>query len=288
LNSRKKGLILISLTAFLWSTSGFFIKYMTIGAFQISFWRSLIAALTIYSICLFRRSKITFRFDAVSLLAAISYAGILILFVLATKMTTAANAIFLQFTAPVYLVIMEPLVMKTRFDKRNIAAILICICGMFMFFYGKLEAGNLYGNFIAICSGICFAVFSLLLKYKREIQKSSDTLGLVVAGNLLVSLISFTVIFPDINVNTNQLLILLYMGAIQIGVSYMIFNIGIKYVSATESMIIATLEAVFNPIWVYIGLGESPGIYSVIGGAIIITAVLWRSFWVREKTLIIE
>ncbi len=284
----RKGLIYISFTAFLWSTSGFFIKYLTINAFQISFFRSLIAALTVYAITLIRRQHLKFEFDKVSNLAAVFYAGILILFVIATKMTTAANAIFLQFTAPVYLVVLEPLVLKTKFEPKNVITILICIGGMILFFFGKLELGNIYGNLLAICSGICFAMFSLLLKYKKVKHRSENTLYFVITGNTLVAVIAFFIIFPDFTLDVTQSLILLYMGAIQIGVSYIIFNEGIKYVSATESMIIATLEAMFNPIWVFIGIGETPSVYSIIGGAIIFGAIIWRNFSKREKTLIIE
>lgn len=284
----RKGLIYISFTAFLWSTSGFFIKYLTINAFQISFFRSLIAALTVYAITLIRKQHLKFEFDKVSNLAAIFYAGILILFVVATKMTTAANAIFLQFTAPMYLVVLEPLVLKTKFEPKNVITILICIGGMILFFFGKLELGNIYGNLLAICSGICFAMFSLLLKYKKVKHKSENTLNNVITGNALVAIITFFLVFPDFALDTKQALILLYMGAIQIGVSYIIFNEGIKYVSATESMIIATLEAMFNPIWVFIGIGEAPSIYSIMGGVIIFGAIIWRNFSKHEKTLIIE
>lgn len=284
----RKGLIYISFTAFLWSTSGFFIKYLTINAFQISFYRSLIAALTVFAVALLRKQKLKFEFDAVSNFAAVFYAGILILFVIATKMTTAANAIFLQFTAPIYLVVLEPLFLKTKFDSRSIITIIKCIGGMVLFFFGKLELGNIYGNLLAICSGICFAMFSLLLKYKKVKHKNDNTLNNVVMGNALVAVIAFFFIYPELSLDLKQALILLYMGAIQIGISYIIFNEGIKYVSATESMIIATLEAIFNPIWVFIGIGEVPSVYSIAGGLIIFAAIIWRNFSKREKSLIIE
>ncbi|MBE2219324.1 MAG: EamA family transporter [Ignavibacteria bacterium] len=286
--SHRKGLIYISFTAFLWSTSGFFIKYLTIDAFQISFYRSLVAAITVLAITLARKGKMKIEFDGVSNLAAVFYAGILILFVLATKMTTAANAIFLQFTAPIYLVVLEPIFLKTKFSPKNIITIFISIAGMILFFFGKLELGNIYGNLLAICSGICFAMFSLLLKYKRVKQKSENTLGTVVMGNALVAVLAFAVIFPNLGLNLTEALILLYMGAVQIGISYIIFNEGIKYVSATESMIIATLEAVFNPVWVFIGIGEAPSVYSIIGGSIIFGAIIWRNVSGKEKSLIIE
>jgi len=286
--NHRKGLIYISFTAFLWSTSGFFIKYLTINAFQISFYRSLVAAITVLAITLARKGRMKIEFDRISNLAAVFYAGILILFVLATKMTTAANAIFLQFTAPIYLVVLEPIFLKTKFSPKNIITIFISIAGMILFFFGKLELGNIYGNLLAICSGICFAMFSLLLKYKRVKHKSENTLGTVVMGNALVAVIAFAVIFPNLGLNLTEALILLYMGAVQIGISYIIFNEGIKYVSATESMIIATLEAVFNPVWVFIGIGEAPSVYSIIGGSIIFAAIIWRNVSGKEKAMIVE
>lgn len=284
----RRGLIYLSFTAFLWSTSGFFIKYLTISAYQISFFRSLVAAITVFVISRFRKPVARLTFDKVSNLSAVFYAGILILFVLATKMTTAANAIFLQFTAPIYLVILEPIVMKTKFESKNVITIIITIGGMVLFFFGRLELGNIYGNLIAIGSGICFALFSLLTKYKKEKQNSENTLISVITGNALVGIITFFFVFPDFSLTLQQALILLYMGAIQIGTSYVIFNEGIKYVSATESMIIATLEAIFNPIWVFIGLGEKPSVFSIAGGLIIFGAILWRNFSSKDKSLIIE
>ena len=196
-------------------------------------------------------------------------------------MTTAANAIFLQFTAPIYLVVLEPLFLKTKFESRNIITILICIAGMVLFFFGKLEIGSIYGNLIAICSGICFAMFSLFIKYKKVKHKSENTISSAITGNALVAVIAFIIIFPNLSLSLNETLCLLYMGSIQIGISYMIFNEGIKYVSATESMIIATLEAIFNPIWVFIGIGETPSIYSIFGGAIIFGAIMWRNLSVK-------
>ena len=183
-----------------------------------------------------------------------------------------------------YLVVLEPLVLKTKFESKNVLTIIVCIFGMVLFFFGRLELGNIYGNLIAIGAGMSFALFSLLTKYKKEKQKSDNTLISVIMGNIFIAVFAFFFVYPDFSLNLNQALILLYMGVIQIGTSYVIFNEGIKYVSATESMIIAMLEAIFNPIWVFIGIGEKPSIYSIIGGLIIFSAILWRSFSKKEKT----
>lgn len=269
----RKGLFLIALTALLWSSSGLFIKILTLNAYQISFYRSLIAGFTLVLITLSKEKKIKFEFDKLTIFASIFYSGILIFFVLANKLTSSANAIFLQFTAPIYLLFLEPIFLKTKFRKKDLITIIFCIGGMVLFFFGKLEIGNIYGNIIAIIAGICFALFSLLLKWKKNLGSTNTVLS-VIYGNFLVSIICLPIIYTDLVISQTQLYILLYMGVIQIGISYFIFNIGIKYASATESMIIGMLEAIFNPIWVFFGVGEIPSVTAIIGGSIIFIAII--------------
>ncbi len=292
--AHRKGLVYISFTALLWSSSGLFIKILNLDALQISFYRSGIAAITVFFISVLRsrgNSKtLKIQFDRISVLSAVFYAGILIFFVVATKMTTAANAIFLQFTAPIYLLALEPVFLKTKFEPKNLITISITVCGMVLFFFGKLELGSIYGNLFAITSGICFAVFSLLLRKQRIEQKTENTLSSIIMGNILIVVVAFFFIFPNFALSSSETLILLYMGIFQIGISYVIFNVGIKYVSATESMIIATMEAIFNPIWVFLGIGETPSVYAIAGGLIILSAILWRSLskGTKEKMIIVD
>lgn len=286
----RRGLIYISFCALLWSSGGLFIKVLTLDAFQISFYRSLIAAITIFVITKTRGKSLKFEIDRISVMCSISYAFILVLFVSATKLTTAANAIFLQFTAPLYLLILEPIFLKTKFEKRNLIALVFCFLGMILFFFGKLDFSGIQGNLLAICSGICFALFSLFLKWKKQLHKSDSTISIIVVGNLLVCLICLPFILDKLLLSSTELTILLFMGVFQLGISYLIFNEGLKYVSATESMIIAMLEAVLNPIWVFLGVGEVPTIYSIIGSIIILLAVLWRTLIVQpeEKLRIVD
>ncbi|MCX6156443.1 MAG: DMT family transporter [Ignavibacteriae bacterium] len=278
----RKGLVYIAITAFLWSSSGLFIKILTLNAYQISFYRSLIAAVTLLIISYGKHRTIKFEFDKLTVLASLFYAGILIFFVVANKLTTSANAIFLQFTAPIYLLFLEPFFLKTKFRRKDLITIVICISGMALFFMGKLEIGNIYGNLIAIAAGICFAMFSLFIKWKKTLG-NENTIISIIYGNLLVGIICFPFIFNEIAVSSTQFYVLLYMGVVQIGVSYFIFNIGIKYVSATESMIIGMLEAIFNPIWVFFGVGEVPATTAVIGGVIIFAAILIHNFLPLKK-----
>lgn len=136
--AHKKGLVYISFTALLWSTGGLFIKILSLDALQISFYRSGIAALTIITISALRNRRnskpLNIQFDKISVFSGVFYAGILIFFVAATKMTTAANAIFLQFTAPIYLLVLEPVFLKTKFESKNLITIAFTIFGMVLFF----------------------------------------------------------------------------------------------------------------------------------------------------------
>ena len=288
--AHKKGLIYISLAALLWSSGGLFIKILTLDAFQISFYRSAIAAVTIIVISKANKKKLTYEFDIISVLCSLCYALVLIMFVVAAKLTKVANAIFLQFTAPIYLLILEPVFLKTKFEKKNLIALIFCFTGMVLFFFGKLELSGIQGNLIAIGSGISFALFTLFLKWKKQVHKTEDTMIYIVVGNILVCIFCLPLMINNLTLDLTQFLILLYMGIFQIGISYIIFNEGVKYISATESMIIAMLEAILSPIWVFLGVGEVPSGYAIAGSLIILITIVWRNLFLKpgEKIEIIE
>src|SRR5205809_1097899 len=176
-------LLLVLGAAILWSTGGLFIKATHLSAFELSFGRSLLAAITIA--LLTRREG--FGINKITAITSILYAALLVLFVLATKLTTAANAIFLQYTAPVYVLLLEPLFYKEKFRGRDFATVAACVAGMSLFFVGKLRPQDVRGNLMALASGVCFALFFLLLRHKkaREVNRASPT----IYGNLLVVLI---------------------------------------------------------------------------------------------------
>ena len=154
---------------------------------------------------------------------------------------------------------------------------IFCLAGMVLFFFGKLELSGYLGNILAIGSGICFALFTLFLKWKRQLHNRDETLVYILVGNFLVCLFCLPLIWNNFSFDLTQGFVLLYMGIFQIGISYIIFNEGVKYISATESMIIAMLEAILSPIWVFIGVGEAPSVYAIIGSVIILLTIVWRS-----------
>src|ERR1041385_8939115 len=148
-------LLYVLAAAILWSTGGLFIKWVKLSGLALSCWRSFFAVLTV---AFFTRHE-GFRLNSVTAVASVLYAVLLILFVLATKETTAANAIFLQYTAPVYLLVLEPVVYKEKFRSRDLITVLICLGGMALFFVGQLRPQDVAGNLLALASGLCFALY---------------------------------------------------------------------------------------------------------------------------------
>ncbi|MHB8338640.1 MAG: DMT family transporter, partial [Ignavibacteriaceae bacterium] len=178
LPEHQKGILAVFAAALMWSTGGIFIKLVTFDAMQISFFRGVFAALVF--LIIFKKN--IFYANGFTFINAAFYSAILILFVIATKLTTAANAIFLQYTAPIYVLIFEPLINKTKYEKTNVITILVCFFGMTLFFMIKLSAGYRDGNIIALLSGVAYAAFLLgMRKNKKEYQFSS-----IFYGNILV------------------------------------------------------------------------------------------------------
>ena len=263
-------LLFVLAAAILWSTGGLFIKWTSISGLALSFGRSLTAALTV---ALFTRRE-GFGVNRVTVVSSALYAALLILFVLATKQTTAANAIFLQYTAPVYLLLLEPIFYKEKFRFRDLITVAACIIGMSLFFVGKLRPQDVTGNLLALASGLCFALYVLLLRHSksRAVNRASS----VIYGNLLVVLIAApTGIAALPQMTTHDALSVVYLGVVQIGVAYTLFTVAMaRGVRSLDAGIIGYIEPVLNPIWVFLAIGERPSNWALGGGSIIILAVI--------------
>lgn len=256
--------------AVLWSTGGLFIKATTLSGLELSFGRSLLGAITVA--ILTRREG--FRLNRVTLAASVLYAVLLVLFVLATKQTTAANAIFLQYTAPMYLLVLEPLLYKEKFRLRDLITVIACVGGMTLFFVGKLRPEDVSGNLLALASGLCFAFYFLLLRHSsaRDVNRASS----VIYGNLLVVLVLAPFVLPSFrHLTTADAAIVAYLGVVQIGFAYLLFTLAMaRGVRSLDAGIIGYIEPVLNPIWVFLFLGEHPAGWAITGGAIIVTSVV--------------
>ena len=255
--------------AVIWSTGGLFIKWTSLSGLELSFGRSLLAAITVI---IFTRRE-GFGINRVTALTSVLYAALLLLFVLATKATTAANAIFLQYTAPLYVLILEPLLYKEKFRRRDLIVVIFCVIGMSLFFIGKLRPQDVLGNLLALGSGLCFALYFLLLRHSksRDVNRASS----VIYGNLLVVLIcapAGLAVLPSLT--KFDALVVIYLGVVQIGIAYTLFTLGMaRGIRSLDAGIVGYIEPVLNPLWVFLVLAERPSKWALIGGAIIVTAV---------------
>ena len=263
-------LLFVVAAAVLWSTGGLFIKWTSISGLELSFGRSLLAAITV---AIFTRHE-GFRLNKVTALASLLYAALLLLFVLATKETTAANAIFLQYTAPLYLLILEPLFYKEKFRRRDLITVAACLIGMSLFFVGKLRPQDVTGNLLALASGLCFACYFLLLRHSkaRDVNRASS----VIYGNLLLVLVAAPAgirVLPQLSLH--DAVSVVYLGVVQIGLAYTLFTVAMaRGARSLDAGIVGYIEPVLNPIWVFLIIGERPGQWALVGGVIILLAVV--------------
>lgn len=264
------------MAALLWSTGGLFIKWTTLSAFELSLGRSLLAAITVAA---FTRRE-GFGINGLTVLTSLLYAALLLLFVLATKWTTAANAIFLQYTAPIYVLLLEPLFYKEKFRTADLVTVAVCVAGMSLFFIGKLEPQDVKGNVAALASGLCFAFYFLGLRHPKS--QSVNRASSVIYGNLLLALVAFVVVVStpgglasDSHIGLRDVVSVVYLGVVQIGIAYTLFTLGMaRGVRSLDAGIVGYIEPVLNPVWVFLFLGERPSGWAIMGGAIIISAVV--------------
>ena len=264
-------LLLVFGAAVLWSTGGLFIKATNLSALELSFGRSLLAAITI---AIFTRRE-GFGINKISAITSILYAALIILFVLATKLTTAANAIFLQYTAPVYVLILEPIFYKEKFRARDFITVALCLAGMSLFFVGKLRPEDVSGNLLALASGLCFALFFLLLRHSkaRDVNRASSA----IYGNLIAVAICTPWFLGAVKrgINVTDFARIAYLGIVQIGFAYLLFTQAMaRGVRSLDAGIIGYIEPVLNPVWVFLFIGERPTGWAIVGGVIIIVSVL--------------
>jgi DME family drug/metabolite transporter len=277
LREHQIGLLAVSTAALMWSTGGLVIKLVTFNAMQISFFRCSIAALVFAA--LFRKRLLlmnTFTF-----INAVFYASVLIAYVIAIKMTTAANAIFLQSTAPIYVLIFEPIIRKTSYNRINVITILVCAVGMIFFFMGKLSPGHFEGNLVALFSGVMFAAMFLGLRKNEDKYQFSS----IFYGNVIIAIVCVPFLSGLQDVNFRNLSMVSYLGVFQIGLAYAVFSYGLRRVLAIEASILALIEPVFNPVWVFVGYGEVPSFMAIIGGMIILSAITVRTIVMETPML---
>ena len=255
------------LTAILWSSSGLFIKLVSWNSLALAGLRSFIAVSV--QLAYIRHPHFTWSFSQIG--GAAAYARTLILFVTATKLTTAADAILLQYTAPVYVAFLSAWFLGEPAHWFDWITIFVVIGGIALFFLDHLTVGNLLGNVCAILSGVSFACFVLFMRK----QKSESPLETVILGNLLTGLVGIPFMFDSVP-NTLSWFGIIFMGVVQLGLSNVLYSQAIKHTTALEAILIPGIEPILNPIWVFLILEEAPGRWALMGGFIVLMSVTTR------------
>lgn len=267
-NVHGKAVILLIVTAVLWSSAGILIKLVNWNSIAIAGMRSGIASIFM----LFIIKKPEWKWNPTKIWGTIAYASMLILFVSATKYTTAANAILLQYTAPVYIALFGKFFLNEKTEAYDWFFIGLIIIGMVLFFHDDIGGGSFFGNLLGVLSGVAFA-FNVISIRK---QKDGNAIEGIFWGNVFTFIISIPFMFgPKPNAVGWTSLILL--GVFQLGISYILYVKAMKHVTAIEGVLIPIIEPILNPFWVFLFLKEQPGKWTIIGGIIVISAVTLRS-----------
>ena len=268
--AHRKSVGLLLLTAFGWSLGGVLMKSVDWPPLAVGGGRGLVAAVFLLLVC---GRGLHFTWSPLQLATALSYTGCTLLFAAATKLTTAANAILLQYTAPVWVALFGAWLLKehaTRADWWTMAAAFV---GMAIFLYDGLRLNDLAGILLAIASGVSFALMIVLLRKQRNVS----TIEPIILGNLLGFLIGLPWICSAPWPGHGSLLALLVLGVFQLAIPYLLYARAIRHVTALEAILIPVIEPILNPIWVMLVIGEKPSPLALLGGVIVIGSVTWRA-----------
>lgn len=261
------GRISVFAAAAMWSTNGVFIKEIDADATSITFFRCFFAAL--FLIPLVRLRKPPKVLD--SAVGVVFFALLLWLFVSSTKETTAANAIFLQYTAPFYVIALAPFLLRESLRGIDVLAILVCLVGVGVLFGGNAGGGDVTGMALGLGSGLFFGLYMMWLRR----MKYADSVLVTFIHSGAVALIFMAV--PGVwEISGRDALLLALMAAVQFAIPYTLFAYGVREVASAEASLIALVEPVLNPLWVVLIVDEEPTMATLIGGAVILSGLVLR------------
>lgn len=274
---RKKAILQMVICGIMWSTGGIFIKLIPWNPFAIAGMRSLIAAVVVMAFIIWK--KIPFQLNKKSILSGLFMTGVFNFFIIANKLTTAANAIVLQFTSPVFMLILGAVFLHKKCRRGDIITVVITLMGISLFFLDQLAPGNLLGNCFGIMAGLMVASTYLTV---GEVDENTRMSG-VFLGQLFTAVIGVPfVFFTDTEFTPVSVTCILALGVIQLGIPYVLFALSIKHCSPLACGLIGAIEPLLNPVWVFLFDGEAPGIFALVGGGIVIIAIVSWCVW-NEK-----
>lgn len=266
-NTKASAIILLVVTATMWSLGGLLIKSINAHPLAIAGTRSAISC--IIMILYVKKPKFNWSFTQIA--AGVAYASMVITFVFSTKLTTAANAILLEYTAPIFVALLSAWMLKEKPKAIDWVTIMLVFGGMVLFFLDSLDAKGFAGNIFGLLSGISYALFTVFMR----MQKNGSPIESVILGNAISAIVGIPFIFMSVP-DFKGWLFLVILGVVQLGIPYIMYSEAIKNASALEASIITMIEPILNPIWVVLIIGEIPGVLSIIGGIIVIATVAIR------------
>jgi len=275
--------LLVLSAAVLWSTGGIGIKSIPLFPLVIAGWRSVFALPLLLCFGALDRNGIAQIRKKETQATIICYALTLCLFVSATRMTTAANAILLQYTSPIWVILLSVPLLHEKPKRRDLVVAAGCLLGLVLFFLDRLTPQGLLGMTLAILSGTAMACLVVGLRHQGLKGRNSSALTAVFAGNVLCSLICLPWMISGFGLITARAwFILAALGTVQLGVSYVLFTAGLRHLTAVRATLLALIEPVLNPIWVAIWNGEIPQTGAIIGGGLILATLLSDSLLPRR------
>lgn len=264
--------------AALWSVAGIFIKLIPWNGFAVAGMRSLIAGLTIAVYMLITRRR--YILSRRTVIGGIMTAGVYTCFTVANKLTTAANAIVLQFTCPVFIVILSAIFLKQRIRKNDLAVVIATLAGIALFFFDQLKPGYILGNFVAIAAGMFMAVMFILVGNMEGDERFST----ITNGQFLTFFVGLPFIIatkPEFTAAATASILVL--GVFQLGISYILYVKSTQYCPPLACCLLGALEPLLNPVWVLIFDGERPGVWALIGGIIVVVSITLWCIFDRDK-----
>jgi drug/metabolite transporter (DMT)-like permease len=275
--------LLLVAAAILFSTGGAAIKAATLTGWQVACFRSGVAAVVLLAAMPGARRNWSWRLVPV----AAAYAATLIAFSVANRLTTAANAIYLQSTAPLYLLLLSPLLLKERIHREGVLFMLALAAGLTLFFVGGQRVlatapDPPRGNIVAIGSGLAFALLLAGLRWLGRRPGPDVGLAAVAMGNALACLVTLPIALPVRSMTLADVAVILFLGVFQIGLAYVCVTRAMRHVAAFEANTVLLLEPALNPVWAWLVHGERPPALALAGGAIILSATLAHT-WIQRR-----
>jgi drug/metabolite transporter (DMT)-like permease len=267
------GPVMLLSAAVLWSFCGVMLKATDWNRMAIVSLRSLVAAVMLLAII--KRPRFTWSFPQIG--ATLSYVLMVIMYVFANKYTTAANAIVLEYTSPIYVAILGALFLKERVRLADTFCMAAVFAGMLACFWGSGFSGNLAGNICGLASGLSYASMTVFQRMQRE----SSNLEPLLLGNIIMFFIGFPFVLQQ-SITAEGAAMVAAMGIFQ-GFPYVLYSLGLKKVKAVEASLITTIEPFLNPLWVFLFIGEVPGKLTVVGGLLVVTSITLRTVYIYRS-----